>query len=376
MIIQGSPRTGNPFSPAFGASPYVLAGRDDALLDVRDGLLEGIGSPYRVNTFVGPRGSGKTVLLDAAAHTANELGWVVVDVSASPEMNEEVVDLALARTEHLVETSTMRLPPQNPIRSGQEPGWRVQMERILTVIEQYRSGILFTIDEVSDAHEALQTFCKRYQHFVRDGRNVALCLAGLPLNVEAFESLPDTSFVRRATRHQLDNISTTAVREALRVTLVSSGKHIDSDAVRKAAEATQGYPFLIQLIGYYTWRAASDRRITIADVDRGIEEARQHITESLHTSSMTDLSSQDKAFLVAMSSDIGPSKMADICTRLGWTAPYAGAYRTRLINAGMIWPAGHGLVEFAFPYLGDFVRENAHSLATPRSIVIRRLTRP
>jgi hypothetical protein len=38
---------------------------------------------------------------------------------------------------------------------------------------------------------------------------------------------------------------------------------------------------------------------------------------------------------------------------------YASVYRVRLIEAELIEPAGHGYIDFAVPYLRDYLREHA-----------------
>jgi len=363
--------THNPFHPAFGAQPPVLIGRDDILNDVRDGLLEGPGSEFRTNKAIGPRGVGKTVVLEAAANIARELGWIVINVTAGSGMLEEILDIAIDRTTHLIESPRRAITDLGigPINVGvsdpkelRPPGWRIQMERILDVLESHNTGIFFTIDEVAANVEELKTFGKRYQHFQREGRNVALLVAGLPLNVEAFQQLPDTTFIRRAIPHDLSNVSTTAVRTALRQTFTESGKRIDADALRYAAEATEGYPFLVQLVGAQIWRNSSGNHITLDSVKRGVEAARRRIGETVHSSSMADLSPMAKTFLIKMAQDDGPSRMKDITARAGWSTEQSNVYRSRLITAGMIRPAGHGLVEFAFPYLREYLLEHASTL--------------
>jgi len=297
-------RVRNPFVPTFGVQPPLLIGRDNELFDVRDGILEGPGSPLRANKFTGPRGIGKTVLLEAAADIARELGWIAISVTAAADMLDEILDIALEETSHLRDVPRRKVTNISISGTGvglsspvaeRTPGWRVQMNRILDIVEAHDTGILFTIDEVSARHESLATFGKQFQHFRREGRSVAFAAAGLPLNVEEFESLPDTTFMRRATPHQLADVSVSAVRNALATTL-------------------------------------------------------------------RDLSALDKTFLVKMALDDGPSKMADITSRAGWSREQSNVYRSRLITAGMIRPAGHGMVEFAFPYLREFLREHAATI--------------
>jgi len=364
-------RSKNPFHPAFGAQPPVLIGRDDILNDVRDGLLEGPGSEFRTNKAIGPRGIGKTVVLEAAANIAREQGWIAINVTAGPGMLAEILDIAIDRTAHLVESPRRSVTDLGvgPVKIGvsalkepHTPGWRIQMERILEVLENHDTGILFTIDEIAANIEELKTFGKRYQHFQREGRNVALLVAGLPLNVEAFQQLSDTTFIRRAIPHDLSNVSTTAVRTALRQTFTESGKEIDADALRYAADATEGYPFLVQLVGAQIWRNTPGNHITLDIAKRGVEAARRRIGDTVHSSAMADLSPMAKTFLIKMAQDNGPSRMNDITARASWSAAQSNVYRSRLITAGMIRPAGHGLVEFAFPYLREYLLEHASTL--------------
>jgi len=60
-----------------------------------------------------------------------------------------------------------------------------------------------------------------------------------------------------------------------------------------------------------------------------------------------------------MAHDDGPSKMADIQQRLGVDVNYASQYRLRLIAAELIHPTRRGHVDFALPYLREYLREHA-----------------
>ena len=60
-----------------------------------------------------------------------------------------------------------------------------------------------------------------------------------------------------------------------------------------------------------------------------------------------------------MSQDDGPSRMAEIASRLGVDAGYASVYRARLIAAELVSPAKRGYVDFTLPYLREYLREHA-----------------
>lgn len=119
---------------------------------------------------------------------------------------------------------------------------------------------------------------------------------------------------------------------------------------------------MIQLVGLHAWRAESTA--AVIDVDqarRGVDQARRKVGQLVHASALADLSDVDRSFLAAMAHDDGPSRMADIASRLGVDATYAGQYRLRLIAAEVIEPRGHGLVDFTLPGLRDYLREHAAS---------------
>jgi len=286
-------------------------------------------------------------------------------------MLDEILDLAHELTSHLREAPKRKVSNVSVSGTGfglaaptpeREPGWRVQMGRLLDVVEAHDTGFFFTIDEVSARHEALATFGKQFQHFRREGRSVAFAAAGLPLNVEEFERLEDTTFMRRAIPHILGDVAIPAVRDAMSRTFTSTGRAIEPEALRLLSEASEGYPFLVQLIGYQVWRESAAQHISLHDAAQGIAAARRRIGETVHTSAMSDLSTLDKTFLVNMAIDDGPSKMSDITARAGWSREQSNVYRSRLIKAGMIRPVGQGLVEFAFPYLRDFLREHSAAI--------------
>jgi hypothetical protein len=59
-----------------------------------------------------------------------------------------------------------------------------------------------------------------------------------------------------------------------------------------------------------------------------------------------------------MSKDSGPSSTAAVAARMDKDAHYANAYRGRLIDAGVIEAAGRGYVDFAIPYLREYLRSH------------------
>lgn len=63
--------------------------------------------------------------------------------------------------------------------------WRTRMNSIFKQLEKHDIRLLITIDEVTVDLEEMLQFASVYQHFVREGKKVALLMAGLPYKVSA-----------------------------------------------------------------------------------------------------------------------------------------------------------------------------------------------
>lgn len=170
------------------------------------------------------------------------------------------------------------------------------------------------------------------------------------------------TFLRRATPFELEEVPLELVAAALQQTISSGGRSIDKDALEVAARATAGYPFMIQLVGYHLWsKADAHDHIGLAEAETAVQRARRRLGSTVHQTALADLSEVDRSYLVAMAQDDGPSRTGQIAERMGVGLGYAQVYRTRLREAGMIDVVGHGRVDFALPYLRDYLREHASS---------------
>jgi hypothetical protein len=117
---------------------------------------------------------------------------------------------------------------------------------------------------------------------------------------------------------------------------------------------------MLQLVGAQTWRLNPDAaEITVDDATHGVARARLRLGALIHEPALSAASDIGKSFLLAMAQDDGPSKMADIQQRLGVDGNYASQYRLRLIAAELIYPTRRGYVDFALPYLREYLRQHS-----------------
>jgi hypothetical protein len=200
------------------------------------------------------------------------------------------------------------------------------------------------------------------QHAFRENRELAFVGAGLDSAVSDVLNDHVLTFLRRAERHHLGSVDPADVARAIREPIEENGRHIADEALEAMVEATQGYPFLIQLVGYRVWRRHStDSEISMADAREGAADAKRRLGALVHAPALAESSDIDKSFLLAMAKDDGASRMAEIQARLGVDANYASQYRLRLIAADLIEQAGYGRVDFALPYLREYLRDHAAS---------------
>ncbi|WP_235020012.1 ATP-binding protein [Ruania rhizosphaerae] len=363
----------NPFTPGFGVTPPLLVGREHEIDDFRVALQEGIGAIERITLVTGLRGTGKTVMLNAYEDVAKSEGWVVLSETAGRGVLNRLTHTAVPEALRMLEPNQTQsritglsvgggFGAQRQVKelNEPEPNFRSRMNQLLDAMSP-ETGVLITIDEIH-RDDDIELLGSTLQHLRREGRHVAFVAAGLPSMVQdLLASTHASTFLRRADRRHLGSVSEDDVRQALRVPISHGDRTISDHALSAAVAGTQGYPFMIQLVGQQAWRAAhGEHEISSDHVERGVAQAQRKIGQLVHAPAMADLSPTDRSFLIAMADDAqGPSRMADIAARLGVNSSYAGQYRMRLIDAEVIEPAGYGKVEFTIPYLRQYLREHA-----------------
>ena len=367
--------TANPFKPSFGVSPPVLVGRDGLIREFVEGLEDGPGSAARATIYTGARGSGKTVMLNAVEDRARELGWLVVSETASPGFVERLTHQELPRLLESFDPKAVRrrlTGITGPMGSGglkwdtteshaPEATLRSQVELITDLLAENETGLLVTLDEIHHNQIAeLRQLATTVQHAFREERQLAFVGAGLASAITDVVNDEVLTFLRRAERHALGSVASEDVARAIRTPVEESGRTIGEDVLDVMVKGTRGYPFLIQLVGSQVWRLRkSESEISMESAREGVADALRRLGRLVYEPALADASDIDKSFLLAMAKDNGPSRMKDIQQRLAIGANFASQYRLRLIASELIESTSHGYVDFALPYLRDYLREHA-----------------
>ena len=358
----------NPFTPIFGHIPPFMAGREHLLEDFEKALGGPITNPNLSSIFVGARGTGKTALLTYLSRSAEAAGWVTANVSAKPGMLSEILEQASVNGAHLLEASPSRKLKSLSIgqligaewenASEDQGSWRLRMSKLLDNLADSGAGLLITIDEVNPNIEEMVELASTYQHFVREERRVALLLAGLPSKVSSLVSSDSVSFLRRSRIHRLGRISRTETKVALQTTLSESGRILEGPALEVALETTDGFPYLLQLVGFYLWEGSeAGKHISENSSQQAADRAKADFTHSVLEATYRELSDGDLAFLAAMLEDEGPTSLKAITERIGKSPSSTRVYKGRMLEQGIIEEERRGEVRFALPLFKEYLQE-------------------
>lgn len=206
----------NPFTPSFGEVPAHLAGRQQIIRDLDRAFLSQRRRPELTSIFSGACGTGKTALMSSLATRAESHGWIAVKTTALPGMLEELEFGAKRAAAHLIDPSNhfevtgLGIAPLGSIevnRVHDASTWRYRMSDIIDQLNEAGTGLLVTVDEVDPTLDEMIQLAATYQHFVTDGKRVALLMAGLPNNVSTLLNHKTVSFLRRAQQYHLGRIA-------------------------------------------------------------------------------------------------------------------------------------------------------------------------
>ncbi len=328
--------------------------------------------------FIGVRGAGKTAMLNAAEDIVREQGWLVITEQASPDgLIERLTNRAVTLLAGFAGESRRRVGSVQAAGFGvsfepratteHPPDLRAALTELGDRLGEAGSGVLITIDELHAADLGeVREFGAILQHVTRrEGRPVAFAGAALPYIEDDLLEGRAATFLQRCSRYDIGLLDAAATRHALKVPMDRSSAAIEAGALDRAVEASNGYAFMVQLVGFYTWKAAHDPSAGISDAEvaDGIDRAERRIGRLVIAPTWNDLSNTDRRFLAAMTADTGGSSLAAIAQRMGVSTSYAHVYRRRLERAGMIATSDRNIVRFAYPTAKAWVTSKAAELS-------------
>ncbi|MBQ6770720.1 MAG: hypothetical protein IJP44_07075 [Bacteroidales bacterium] len=138
----------------------------------------------------------------------------------------------------------------------------------------------------------------------------------------------------------------------------SLGIKMSDEMLDKAAALTRGFPYLMQLVGYYLTHYAQMKGVVDETIMAKAEKsALGDLEDNVFRPVLAPLSDNDRVFLKAMAQCGDTATIAALQLELGNDGPAIQPYRKRLIDSGVIESPRRGELVFAVPYLSDYLRK-------------------
>lgn len=261
----------NLFRPGDGNPPPHLAGRErelDALAPMAADMREKR-SPSADVILYGPRGNGKTVLLDIIGGRLRQAGAAVVQATAKGKAaSKEALAGALApndgwrgalhRLSGRTGVSPSRLSLFGVGLDLDRPGGPSAEQMLAARCAERPLALLVDEAHALDANLGGQLL-DASQSIRRNGAPFLLVLAGTPEVQQVLQKM-NTSHWERARRVPVGRLDPGEDREALMKPLEDLGGSAEGDALARLLEAANRYPYFLQEVGSATVAALNRNR--------------------------------------------------------------------------------------------------------------------
>ncbi len=262
-----------PFDPTPGRLPPYLAGREQeqrSIAQYLDLLQHGEQAPFAA-VVVGPRGNGKTALLEWAQCLAIEKRVDAINVASSMiDTDDDLLRKLSARPwwSGIAEAVSgfglhLRL---NKHRA--KPVEEILVKRL------QRGPLLFLIDEAHTIAPGVgRRLVQAAQQVNGTGAGMLLMLAGTPDLRSHLQKIHST-FWERCPILPISRLNASASADAVRIPLEARNRPISAEALQQVVHESHGYPFFLQLWGRALWNKAetAGSAIGIDDVNRARPE--------------------------------------------------------------------------------------------------------
>ena len=148
--------------------------------------------------------------------------------------------------------------------------------------KDFKDGIVIFFDEVDNASKNLNLgmFLKTLSEIlVSEGSNRVLIVSAGLSSVRNILKKSHKSSLRLFTEHSLGSLSPEEVEQVVKSCIEETNKYsdavpikIDSDALKIISERSEGFPPLVQKIGFLAFSVNTDDLITIGDVEEALSK--------------------------------------------------------------------------------------------------------
>lgn len=385
----------NPFAPGAGSKPPELAGREAIIEDARIAIERALlCKPSRSQMFLGLRGVGKTVLLNAVEALATERGHVtsMIEAPENKSLGEQLLPRMHQALRKLSATANAKAKAYDALRALRSFASAFKLEYgDLSIAVDAEEGVadsgdlendlpeLFVrvgeaakaagkawtllIDEVQYLNEQdLAALIVALHKVNQKGLPVLFFGAGLP-QVAALSGEAKSYAERLFHYPEVGALPEEDAKAAIRQPVNDEGAVVDDAALNEIFAKTKGYPYFLQEWGHQCWNLATGDTITVMDAQRAEATTLKRLDEGFFRVRFDRLTPKEREYVIAMARlGNGPYRSSDVADALGETPQSLGPRRAQIISKGMIYSPSHGDIAFTVPMFNDYLIRNFTSL--------------
>lgn len=393
----------NPYTPNAGATPELVVGRDELLKDFET-LLRRLdrGRTDQSMIVTGLRGVGKTVLLGEFRQIADDFKWKVLELEASKHDDNHFRQTLYSKLRaslfqvsprarwgerarnaaRVLQSFSLSVDPRTgaptlslevePAEGLADHGdLTLDLTDVLVAIGEaaadHGTGLVLLFDEVQFLSRfQLEAIIQAIHKTVQRKLPVTFVGAGLPQIAELAGDAK--SYAERLFRFpRIGSLDREDAARALAEPALAEGARFERDALDRAFELTEGYPYFIQELGYQVWMVASDQVITLGDVEDAKDAYEAKLDESFFRVRLDRATQLQIAYMRAMA-ELGPEsqKAADVAAVMGRESTQLAPTRSELIAMGLLYTPSHGYAGFTVPHFDRFMLRAVPELEVPK----------
>jgi hypothetical protein len=392
----------NPYTPNAGATPEIVIGRDELLEDFKV-LLRRLdrGRTNQSMIVTGLRGVGKTVLLGEFRQIAEEFKWKVLELEASKHDDSHFRQTVYSqlraalfqispkakwgekakKAAQVLQSFSLSIDPASgaptlsldvtPAEGFADHGnLSLDMTDVLVSIgeaaKEHGTGLVLLFDEVQFLSQTqLEAVIQAIHKTVQRKLPVTFVGAGLPQIAELAGDAK--SYAERLFKFpKIGSLDMADARKALAEPAHFEGVRFNNDALDRAFELTEGYPYFVQELGYQVWAVAQGETITLEDVEDAKDAYEAKLDSSFFRVRLDRATQLQIAYMRAMA-QLGPDsqKAADVAAVMGRESTQLAPTRSELINMGLLYTPSHGYAGFTVPHFDRFMLRAVPDLDVP-----------
>ena len=380
--VNGATYQPSMFRPGFGMRPHTLAGRANEVESMRAGILSAPDDPRCISLILGKRGFGKTVVLSELEDVAASNGYLVLSEDATTSgLHERIIEKAHAATERGADWVSRHAPAAETTKSVERglniwgitvrsetsvvsPAWSLQrtLATLASAAAERGTGVLLTVDEMhaGDKNEIARLAADLQQVTARGEMPLAFVGAALPEILYTHLRDPRLSFFRRCEHFPIGRVPDVDARVFFYRGVRGGGGDIDNEALDSLVASADGYPYKMQLAGWWAWKIADAplRTINASDAEQAARQASATVRERVHAHVWGSLSAAERALICAVAQHDEPVPLWEVSDALPGTAEAINEMLFRVTAVGGLgYMPGSKLVKLGDLMDAEFVRD-------------------